>query len=107
MGLDTPAAISQCGKEGHRCSSLPKQTRNVLKPDDERTRQEAKFGGVHEWGVGSCASQAVDDIVKVAVLTEECGEVARAVLDQLDDSELLAELVQTAAVCTAWIESLL
>jgi len=41
--------------------------------------------------------------VKVAVLTEECGEVARAVLED-DDMGLVEELIQVAAVAIAWIE---
>ena len=75
--------------------------------DDERERQAAKFGGLHGWGFGDCSSRRLPEIVKVAVLTEECGEVARAVLDQLDDTELIAELVQVAAVSIAWLSELI
>ena len=39
------------------------------------------------------------------VLTEECGEVARAVLD-LNDDQLRTELIQVAAVAVAWLEAL-
>lgn len=73
--------------------------------DAERNRQRAKFEDVHAWGEGDCSSHAVTPIVKVAVLSEECGEVARAVLD-LDDDGLRSELVQVAAVAVAWLESL-
>ena len=47
---------------------------------------------------------------KVAVLTEECGEVARAALaaDGLvkDGADLRKDLIQVAAVCLAWLEAL-
>ena len=39
------------------------------------------------------------------VLAEECGEVARAVLD-LDADATRTELVQVAAVAVAWLEAL-
>jgi hypothetical protein len=81
--------------------------------DAERTRQENLWAGTHSWGHGSCASDGVAPEVKAAVLMEEAGEVARAVLEQPDfeDSaagvdELRRELVQCAAVCVAWLESL-
>jgi hypothetical protein len=74
--------------------------------DAERTRQAQKWAGPHPWGLGDCSSGAVDYIVKVAVLTEEVGEVARAVLDLEHTSRLRAELVQVAAVAVAWLESL-
>lgn len=72
--------------------------------DEERARQERKWGLHHAWGRGSCASHAVPDVVKAVVLGEECGEVSRAVLDR-DDRNLVAELVQVAAVAVAWLES--
>lgn len=74
--------------------------------DTERARQERKWSRLHEWGTGDCSSPAVEEIVKVAVLTEEVGEVARAVLDREDTDRLRAELVQVAAVAVAWLESL-
>ena len=75
--------------------------------DDERTRQAGKWAEPHAWGKGDCSSRAVPSIVKVAVLTEEVGEVARAVLDvEVDREHLRAELVQVAAVAVAWMESL-
>jgi hypothetical protein len=51
----------------------------------ERARQGAKWGGPHPWGMGDCSSHAVADTTKAAVLAEECGEAARAVLDQDKD----------------------
>ncbi len=73
--------------------------------DDERAFQAAKWAGPHDWGEGDCSSALVLPIVKAAVLTEETGEVARAVLDA-DPTGLRLELVQVAAVAVAWLESL-
>ena len=73
--------------------------------DAEREQQFQKWGGAHPWGHGDCSSPAVDDIVKTAVLSEECGEVARAVLDT-DIDQLRTELIQVAAVAVAWLEAL-
>jgi NTP pyrophosphatase (non-canonical NTP hydrolase) len=44
--------------------------------------------------------------VKVAVLLEEAGEVARAVLDGTPLPALVDELTQVAAVAVAWMEAL-
>lgn len=73
--------------------------------DAERKRQAAQWDGPHEWGEGDCSSRAVRREVKTTVLAEECGEVARAVLDK-SDTALRAELVQVAAVAVAWLEAL-
>ena len=73
--------------------------------DDERAVQAAQWQAPHYWGEGDCSSQNVAVIVKSAVLTEECGEVARAVLE-LDSAAVRRELVQVAAVAVAWLESL-
>lgn len=43
---------------------------------------------------------------RLAVLTEEVGEVAKAMQDETD-KELLAELSQVAAVALRWMEDLL
>lgn len=72
---------------------------------DERTRQERLWGGAHRWGNGSCASEDLSPLVKLAVLAEETGEVARAVFE-VDEESLRDELVQVAAVTLAWLESL-
>ena len=72
---------------------------------DERLRQQDKFGGLHAWGSGDCSSHDVAPMTKVGVLTEELGEVARAVLDK-DTDQLEVELVQLAAVAVAWLESI-
>ncbi len=71
---------------------------------EERARQSAKWSRQHPWGSGDCSSLDVADIVKAAVLAEECGEVARAVLDKHVDM-LRVELVQVAAVAVAWLEA--
>ena len=72
----------------------------------ERTRQAEKWRGNHTWGAGDCSSGSIAPIVKAAVLAEEVGEVARAVLDRESDDRLRAELVQVAAVAVAWLEGL-
>ena len=72
----------------------------------ERERQFGLWDRSHDWGSGDCSSLFVQPIVKVAVLTEECGEVARAVLDLSPVDVLREELTQVAAVCVAWLEAL-
>ena len=72
----------------------------------ERERQVKLWDRRHDWGKGDCSSLLVQPIVKVAVLTEECGEVARAVLDMSPVDDLRDELAQVAAICVAWLESL-
>ena len=75
--------------------------------DAERDQQSKKWGGPHQWGEGDCSSRLVDETVKLAVLTEETGEVARALLDDPDDTDgLRRELIQVAAVAVAWLEAL-
>ena len=69
----------------------------------ERDQQAIKWGPPHAWGQGDCSSPDVDDRTKAAVLMEEAGEVARAILDGHD---LRAELVQVAAVAVAWLEAI-
>ena len=71
--------------------------------DAERARQAEKWNKPHTWGFGDCSSRDLPAIVKAAVLTEECGEVSRAVLD---GQGLKNELIQVAAVAVAWLESM-
>jgi NTP pyrophosphatase (non-canonical NTP hydrolase) len=60
------------------------------------------------------ADPGVTELYKFAVLSEEVGEVARELNETSefgagapnDDSALAAELVQVAAVCVAWLESI-
>lgn len=73
--------------------------------DAERQQQRIKWGQPHAWGRGDCSSPDVEPIVKAGVLAEECGEVARAVLDG-DTANLRHELVQVAAVAVAWLEAM-
>ena len=73
--------------------------------DAERARQAAKWNKDHQWGWGDCSSIRVAPIVKAAILTEETGEVVRAVLDW-DNDNLRDELIQVAAVAVAWLEAL-
>ncbi len=61
--------------------------------ESERMFQDAK------WGVQNHTAQAW-----LPILLEEVGEVARA-LNEHDEAEYLAELVQVAAVAVAMIES--
>jgi len=44
---------------------------------------------------------------RLAILTEEVGEVARAICDEQGDAHLLEELVQVGAVALRWAEDLL
>lgn len=69
----------------------------------ERDRQRELWRDAHDWGAGDCSSSKVPVVVKAAVLMEESGEVARAVLDG-DAQQLHRELVQVAAVAVAWLE---
>ena len=72
----------------------------------EQLKKEGKF-------YFDCGEKAVSHIRKLAVLSEEFGEVAKLICD-LDSSvkptftteELRKELIQVAAVCVAWVESL-
>ena len=72
--------------------------------DEERARQAETWKGPHKWGKGDCSSSEVAPIAKVAILTEELGEVARAVLEK-EDRATFDELIQVAAVAVAWCES--
>jgi hypothetical protein len=77
----------------------------------ERDRQNALFAeGKLPF---TCASRTADAKRKLRVLVEEIGEVAEAI-DMLEGSRntkaaaahLIDELIQVAAVCVAWLESL-
>lgn len=78
--------------------------------DNERARQDAKFPG--QWGgfADRLRFGLVQDYARSAafecsaILGEEAGEVAKAVLER-DDQGLECELVQVAAVCVAWLEA--
>jgi NTP pyrophosphatase (non-canonical NTP hydrolase) len=72
---------------------------------DERAQQEARKADAR-WEF-TCADDGMADLEKLAVLGEEFGEVARALIEQQATTALRAELVQVAAVAVAWAESLL
>lgn len=71
----------------------------------ERERQQKLWNRSHEWGYGDCSSEGVAPSVKLAVLGEEYGEVAQALLER-DRYKLREELVQLAAVAVAWVENI-
>lgn len=54
-----------------------------------------------------CADPEVSAGLKLAVLGEEFGEVCKALNENEPPADLYVELVQVAAVATAWAESLL
>jgi NTP pyrophosphatase (non-canonical NTP hydrolase) len=69
----------------------------------ERIRAHAKHSASGE----SIEQLPADHPIWLAVLTEEVGEVANAIIEHDKTSaELRAELVQVAAVACAWIEAL-
>lgn len=79
--------------------------------DHELNRQVSKFGID-----GTCANPAMDTALKLSILAEETGEVARVINDTAHALrggnvnmptvwQLIAELVQVAAVAVAWLES--
>lgn len=84
----------------------------ILGPDgavaNERVRQELKArDGGFAW---TCSEPEIPNEARLAVLVEEVGEVARAVLGLngavTDGGDLKNELVQVAAVVVAWLEAL-
>ena len=71
----------------------------------ERDRAETlRVQGRLTW---TSADPGCPDLLRLAALTEELGEVARAIHDNHPDSELMAELAQVAGVAVGWIEALL
>src|SRR5262245_44912976 len=76
---DPPDRPRDGGREDHM--TRPEIYRLI---DDERARQMEVWNKPHAWGVGDCSSPRVPVMVKVAVLAEEAGEVARAALDTGD-----------------------
>jgi len=62
---------------------------------DERGRQDAKWGSQRD----------LPDRTWLAILVEEVGEVAKAMLEH-DDEGLKKEIVQVAAVAVAMIEAI-
>lgn len=77
----------------------------------ERERQEVlKRSGRFKH---TCADTGLTDAQKLCILTEELGEVARAVQEAADTAgdkhgkDLMEELVQVAAVAVAWVEGVM
>lgn len=73
----------------------------------ERVRQETlKVEGRFKY----TAADNIPDQDKFLMLAEEYGEVSRAILGRMmivqDGGDLRKELIQVAAIATAWIESL-
>lgn len=72
----------------------------------ERERAHAKHGAK------SCEAWPADDPIRLAILTEETGEVARVFNEacladaELDLDQLRAELIQVAAVAIAWADKI-
>ena len=61
--------------------------------DEERERQDKKFG-VQNHG----------DLYWLAILTEEVGEAAQAVIQERTYEEVEKEMLHIAAVAVSWIE---
>lgn len=67
---------------------------------DEHIRQrELKEAGRFPYLI---TDHEMSDLTRLAILTEELGEVARAIQDEPDN--LRAELVQLAACCVAYVQ---
>ncbi|HRN29059.1 MAG TPA: hypothetical protein PK890_05095 [Terrimesophilobacter sp.] len=86
--------------DGPNPSTLERIWQDILY---ERVRQENIHGG-------SLTRAVIDDDYgfALAVLTEEVGEVAQALLAPLasDDGNVREELIQVAAVAVAWLQAL-
>ena len=67
--------------------------------ETERQFQNTKWGGIE-------GAWPIPDGVKLAVLLEEVGEVANALLEGKREIDLRHELIQVAAVATRWAETL-
>ena len=66
----------------------------------EEIRQE-RFMQIEKWG-----HQRHPDLYWLGILGEEFGEVSKEVIEAQSDEFLRKEIVQTAAVCVAWLEYL-
>jgi len=79
----------------------------------ERERQETKCAEMRAGGLVwlTCADPKMPTLDKLAVLTEELGEIARELCDARAERRepgpnLRVELVQLAACCVAWAEAI-
>ena len=82
--------------------NVNKRARVFLAIAEERRRQE--FLKSQGRFTHTCAD-AMPESMKLAVLAEEFGEIARAVCER-DWENMKEEIIQTAAVLVAWAESL-
>jgi hypothetical protein len=95
-------------------SASARLRRVLIAVEYERARQELIGSRKRSEGVDwrSCADPAMSggDAMRFAVLGEEVGEVARALLETSfgndTDLHLREELVQVAAVAVAWVEAI-
>ena len=112
LGLTQPQPESDSGGEGlpdHHLLGTALCNVKHERFEQERLKAEGRFRF-------TCADSELSHGEKLAILTEEVGEVAQQVLEQPDrrlafDSsgsrtELRKELTQVAAVAVAWVESL-
>jgi NTP pyrophosphatase (non-canonical NTP hydrolase) len=83
----------------------PKETEHVLAMlGSERVRQEALVAaGKLRW---NCRDDTVSDESKTCPLIEEVGEVGKAIHEKQGMNQLRTELIQVAAICVAWVESI-
>jgi len=77
---------------------------NAISTERNRTEERQAMGEL-DW---TAASPDCPDILRLAALVEEVGEVARAIHDGAHGIEpgVEIELLQVAAVAVAWLESL-
>ncbi len=67
--------------------------------DQERDAQDARWGKPPREDLDPCEF--------LAILMEEVGEVAKALVEYQADHELITELVHVSAVAQQWIEDIL
>jgi hypothetical protein len=70
---------------------------------EERERQVAKFESSNI--PIDCANPLAPGQVKLGVLVEEVGEVAKALIEDSPSIDLFHEIIQVAAVAHAWAEA--
>jgi hypothetical protein len=86
-----------------RC--LIDQADDQLQPYLEIAAERVRQHEVRNGQPGDVADPNTSNHFRLAVLTEEVGEVARAIIDDEGDERLAEELVQVAAVAVAWLQS--
>lgn len=82
-----------------KCERLKRRLAVWSRVDDERRRQLARWGDK-----AICGPLPAE--CKLAILTEELGEVARALLYGEPVQRLREELVQVAACAVGWLEAM-